>query len=141
MMNPSNTTTYERPQTGTYQSSIAARTWRNPCLRTISKFLAEFSSASHVPSSRDLDLESLARILRFEKKDKDSLEGRILIIEDLFKDIIQMLGSSLNTDLLFCCISYRCSSVRNRNHKTVHGYFTISSQVSEFSHSSLSPCA
>lgn len=61
----------------------------------------EFSSASHVPSSRNLDLESLAKILRFENKENDNLEGKVLIVAYLSKDIIQMLGSNLNIDPFF----------------------------------------
>lgn len=113
-MNLSNTT-HDRSRTSTYQSYIAARTWRNPCLQNLSKFLAddsrsrrncriaclEFSSASHVPISRNLDLESLANLLHIETKENDHLQGRILIIEDLSKDIIQMLGSNLNIDPFF----------------------------------------
>ena len=108
-------TTYSGPQTGTYQSYIAARTWRNPCLRNLSKFLAddgrsrrncriaclEFSSVSHIPNSRSLDLESLANLLQNQIGENENLRGRILIIEDLSKDIIQILGSNLNIDPFF----------------------------------------
>lgn len=113
-MNLSNTT-WDGNQTGSYQSYIASRTWRNPSLQNLSKFLAndsqsrrncriaclEFSSESRVPSSRSLDLESLANLLHHQTKGNNNLRGRILIIEDLSKDIIQTLGSILNIDPFF----------------------------------------
>lgn len=113
-MNLSNVTcTGDR--TVSYQSYVAARTRRNPCLQNLSKFLAderqsrnqcriaclEFSSASPTPSSKSLDLESLAHLLHNRTKENNSLQGRILIVEDLSKDIIQLLGPILNIDPFF----------------------------------------
>ena len=106
---------YGGPQTGSYQSYIAARTRRNPCLQNLFKFLIdnsrsrrscriaclEFSSVSLVPNSKNLDLDGLANLLHNQAKENDRLRGRILIIEDLSKDIIQMLGSNLNIDPFF----------------------------------------
>lgn len=113
-MNLSKSTDYER-RICTYQAYIAARTLRNPCLHNLSKFLTddsksrrdcrisclEFSSESRVPSSRNLDLESLANLLLNQTKQNSDLRGRVLIIEDLSKEIIQMLGSVLNIDPFF----------------------------------------
>lgn len=107
-------TTGDGNQNRPYQSYIAARARRNPCLQYLSKFLADgsqsrrkcrtaclkFSSSSSVPTSRILDLEDLAGLLQ-EIKRNDSLRGRILIIEDLSKDVIELLGSILDIDPFF----------------------------------------
>lgn len=114
IMNISNTT-YGRSQVHTYQSYIAAKTRRNPCLQNLFKFLAddsgsrrncriaclEFSSVSQVSNSSNFDLNGLANLLHNQTKKNDNLRRRILIIEDLSKDIIQLLGSNLNIDPFF----------------------------------------
>lgn len=113
-MNLSNAT-WNGHRTHSYQSYVAARTRRNPCLRNLSKFLAddsqnrnsckiaclEFSSESYSPCLKNLDLESLAGLLQNQTTANSHLQGRILIVEDLSKDIIQLLGSVLNIDPFF----------------------------------------
>ena len=127
---------YGGPQTGSYQSYIAAQTRRNSCLQNLFKFLIdnsrsgrscritclEFSSVSHVSNSKNLDLNGLANLLHNQAKKNDRLRERILIIEDLFKDIIQMLDSNLNIDSFFFAFHINAS---HSEIVTTRSYMTI----------------
>lgn len=98
-----------------YQQFIAAQCKWNPCLQNLSDFLAnsqfrrnscriaclEFSSESYHPHHRNLDLSGLATVLQDPYAKSGSLLGRILIVEDLTKDVIEIIGSSLEVDPLF----------------------------------------
>jgi hypothetical protein len=98
-----------------YQQFVAAQCKWNPCLQNLSDFLAgsrfhqkpsriaclEFSSEEYHPRHQPLDLSSLATILQDPYAKSGSLLGRILIVEDLTKDVIEMIGSSLEVDPLF----------------------------------------
>jgi len=101
-----------------YKTFIAARTDRNPCLQDLSDLLSkettsqpsqhacravciEFFTGSRPPNSQSLDFSSLASLLSNHRKNSDGCCGRILIIEDLSKDVVEMLGSMLNIDPLF----------------------------------------
>ena len=98
-----------------YKSYIQSRTQWNPCLKNLSTFLhddsasqhlcqitsLEFSSASGVPSRRNLDLDSLTLLLRGTAKENDDTCGRILIVEDSSNHVLETLGSSLEIDPLF----------------------------------------
>ncbi len=107
--------TYNGDHTRSYKSFVEARTQWNPCLKNLSQFLhddmasqhtchitsLDFSSASGPPSRRNLDLDSLAMLLRGTAKGKDELCGRLLIVEDLSNQVLETLGSLLNIDPLF----------------------------------------
>lgn len=98
-----------------YQQFIAAQCKWNPCLQNLSDFLAsnqfrqnssriaclEFSSEDYHPRHQNLDLSGLATILQEPYAKSGSLLGRILIIEDLTKNVIEIVGSSLEVDPLF----------------------------------------
>jgi hypothetical protein len=100
---------------GPYQRYVKAQCRRSPCLQNLSDFLAdsnsrrkpgriaclEFSSADGEPRRRDLDTEGLAMILQDPYTKVGDLSGRILIVEDLAKDVVEMIGSSLEVDPLF----------------------------------------
>jgi len=98
-----------------YVSFVAAQTRPTPCLEQLSRFLShdismryscriaclEFSVASGTPSHKSLNMNDLASLLHNESKGSNSLQGRILIVEDLTKDIVELLGSTLNVDPFF----------------------------------------
>src|SRR2546430_265356 len=98
-----------------YQQHVAAQCQRMPCLRHLSNFLAdnssppkptriaclEFSSGRGEPRRDTLDTGELAVLLQDPYTKTGDLLGRILVIEDLDKDIIEIIGSSLEVDPLF----------------------------------------
>ena len=98
-----------------YRSFVAARTQWNPCLKNLSQFLhndaaaqhtcsitsLDYSSASGLPSRRNLDLDSLGPLLCQTVKERDDLCGRLLIVEDLSNLVLETLGSLLKIDPLF----------------------------------------
>lgn len=98
-----------------YSSFVAAQSRLKPCLEQLSRFLSketpmqydcrisqlEFYAASEIPKSKSLDMTELASLLRDERKGNTELRGRILIVEDLTKDIVELLGSTLNIDPFF----------------------------------------
>ena len=102
-------------QVRSYRSFVAARTQWNPSLRNVSKFLhndtanqhtchitsLEFSSATGLPSRRNLDPDSLASLLRGTINGKDELCGRLLIVEDLSNHVLETLGAFLKIDPSF----------------------------------------
>ncbi|PYH97405.1 hypothetical protein BO71DRAFT_373444 [Aspergillus ellipticus CBS 707.79] len=64
--------------------------------------LLEYTPDNLTPAYRDLDHHTLSSILSGDVITKESVPcGRIVIIEDLSRDIVQMLGSCLNIDPLF----------------------------------------
>ncbi len=98
-----------------YKSFVAARIKRNSCLQKLYEFLQsdtasqhachtvclDFSSAPGPPSRRRLNLHDLAMLLRSTTNERDELCGRLLIVEDLSKDVTETLGSLLSIDPLF----------------------------------------
>ena len=102
-------------QKSSYKSYVQARTQGNPCLKNLSNFLhndsasqhlsyitcLEFSSASCVPSRRNIDLDSLASLLRGTFIENDEVCGRVLIVEDLSNHVLEILGSLLHVEPLF----------------------------------------
>ena len=107
--------THNEPQTGSYQSRVAAQALRNPCLQTLSNFLSddnlnqkacrivslEFSSATAALRRENLNLNNLTSLLNNKVRGRKEIQGRLLFIEDLSKDVIEMLGSSLDIDPFF----------------------------------------
>lgn len=103
-------TTHNKPQIRSYQSRVAEQCLRNPCLQSLSQFLSnnnlyrnacliaclEFSSVSANPYREDLDLKNLDSLLNNKVRGSKEIQGRLLLIEDLSKDVIELLGSSLN---------------------------------------------
>ena len=98
-----------------YTDFVIAQSKRNPCLRSLCNFLAiniprnpcritelAFDSSSEAPVRQDIDVDDLTALLTCSnsKSDHEPL-GRILIVEDLSKLIIELLGSSLDIDPLF----------------------------------------
>jgi hypothetical protein len=98
-----------------YQQFVAAQCKWNPCLQNLSDFLAgsqfhqnssriaclEFSSEDYHPRHQNLDFSGLAGVLQDPHAKSGNLLGRILIVEDLTKDVIEIIGSSLEVDPLF----------------------------------------
>ena len=107
--------THIEPQIRSYQSRVAAQSLRNPCLQNLSTFLSdeildptacrtvclEFSSTSASPRRENLDLNNLTSLLNDNVQCRDDIQGRLLLIEDLCKDVIEMLGSTLEIDPFF----------------------------------------
>jgi hypothetical protein len=94
-----------------YLDYIVAQSERNPCLRNLCQFIAkdnakenckivslEFPALGEIPHRVDLDPKCLGSILNTDVGDG---QGRLLIIEDLTKDIVGVLESSLDIDPLF----------------------------------------
>lgn len=94
-----------------YSDYVFAQSRRNPCLRNLCQFIAndsaknpcrivslEFHAKEAKPSRVDLDLLQLRTIVTSNSSD---CQGRIIIVEDLSKPIIETLGSSLDIDPLF----------------------------------------
>lgn len=108
-------TTHNKPQIRSYQSRVAEQCLRDPCLQSLSQFLSnnnlyrnacliaclEFSSVSANPYREDLDLKNLDSLLNNKVRGSKEIQGRLLLIEDLSKDVIELLGSSLNIDPFF----------------------------------------
>jgi hypothetical protein len=98
-----------------YQDYVGAQCRRNPGLQCLSDFLAadrshlnlgriaslEFSSASCTPHHRSLDLSNLVELLQHPRARCGNLLGQMLIVEDLTKDVVEILGSYLQVDPLF----------------------------------------
>ena len=95
-----------------YQSRVESLCWRYPHLRNLSDFLdkdvhhklgriacLEFRKGSVTPTHRELKLDDVADCWR-PRKESD-LQGQILIVEDLTKELIETLGSGLNIDPVF----------------------------------------
>jgi hypothetical protein len=96
---------------------VAAQTKHNPCLQNLCRFLSEkaprnlcritslaFNELDARPTRQDLGFNDLAALLRGTVPDPNlhnEAQGRILIVEDLTKDVIELLGSSLDIDPLF----------------------------------------
>lgn len=61
----------------------------------------EFSAGNRSPSRQNLDHNSLVAILGNQVKGRNNICGRLLIVENVFKDIVETLGSLLNIDPFF----------------------------------------
>lgn len=98
-----------------YKSFIAATFQQNPQYRNLHELLQtnsasqrschivclEFSSILGPPRRQNLDLKGLASVLSTGATGRDDLCGRLLIVEDLSKDTVEMLGCLLNIDPFF----------------------------------------
>ncbi|KAH8591277.1 hypothetical protein B0O99DRAFT_690880 [Bisporella sp. PMI_857] len=94
-----------------YSDYIVAQSKRHPCLRNLSRFMLNdiakqdcrivslgFFAQDEKPRRTDLDLWELEALLDAEVS---GCQGRIIIIEDLSKAVIETLGWSLDIDPLF----------------------------------------
>jgi hypothetical protein len=94
-----------------YLDYTVTQSTRNPCLRNLSQFLAndsakqeckivslEFLTQDEKPRRADLNLLELEAVLNSDVSD---CQGRLVIIEDLSKAIIETLGSLLDIDPFF----------------------------------------
>jgi hypothetical protein len=99
-----------------YQKIILAQCQKYPCLWRLSQFYEEslsqrhpcrlacleFSSSNEKPPlKKDLDIKGLAQMMQNPHERSDDLLGRMLIVEDLNANVIELLGSSLEIDPLF----------------------------------------
>jgi hypothetical protein len=97
-----------------YTKYVVAQSRRNPCLQNLRHFLVEgngrnectiaslaFISTGEAPSPQNLDMEGLRNLLGEVANNSDNVQGRILIIQDLTKDLIELLGSTQDVDPLF----------------------------------------
>ena len=96
-----------------YRSFVAAQSQRFSSLQELTDFLDRSPASQRIcpikileflEGSRNhysLDLEGLATLLQGTAHTNKSLHGRLIIIEDLSTDLIEILGCSLNIDPLF----------------------------------------
>ena len=98
-----------------YRSFVAAQTRLSPCLGHLLGFLSnesstryscriaclEFSTVSGAPTNKSLNMDDLASLLHCESNRNNDIQGRIVIVEDLTRDIVELLGSTLNIDPFF----------------------------------------
>jgi hypothetical protein len=102
---------FEDAMAQSYSDYTVTQSKRNPCLRNLSQFLAndgekqdcrivslEFLTQDEKPLRVDLNLPELEAVLNADVSDG---QGRLVIIEDLSKAIIETLGSLLDIDPLF----------------------------------------
>jgi hypothetical protein len=104
-----------------YQSYVATQSRRNPCLLSLCRFLADVGPDQNccrieslevyrdagAPIRRTVDVNHLPSVLlqdepaRSVSANADMLLGRILIVQDVTRSVIEVLGSSLDIDPLF----------------------------------------
>ena len=100
-----------------YQALVERQRARNPCLSMLCKFLAscanernackivslDFVKGSLKPQREDVEERDIrAKLIhRLDKERDEILQGRLLIIEDLNPNVIEVLGNTLNVDPLF----------------------------------------
>lgn len=121
-----------------YQSYVNALCTRIPSLMTLSQFLSEPKTPSSgricaidflvgldQPEIRtDIKSNELKRFIRDEPKretfrgEVEALEGRILLIEDLSRDIVELLGSELAIDPLFFALHLHTVRRTGSRHQT-----------------------
>lgn len=102
-------------QTKSYRYFVAERAQRSLYLQNLRNFLQkdtvspqachiaclEYSAGNGSPSRQNLDHNSLASILSKQVKGRNNLCGRLLIVENVSKDVVETLGSLLNIDPFF----------------------------------------
>src|ERR1035437_7283053 len=94
-----------------YSDYVLAQSKRNPCLHNLCRFIRdgtaragckiaslEFLGSEEQPRRVDLNLSQLELITN---ADVDTCQGRLIIVEDLNKPIIEAVGSSLDIDPFF----------------------------------------
>ena len=98
-----------------YQSYVTAQGERNPCLLNLCRFLAspnpkqnncriatlDFLSGAKAPTTRSVEISCLRSVIEGAYDINSNLLGQILLVEDLTKDVIEVLGSCLDIDPLF----------------------------------------
>jgi hypothetical protein len=101
-----------------YHRHVLAACQRSPSLQNLCDFLGSsdpivsqqcrIASLEVSPNSsfscRDLDDQGLATLLQDPYPENSNFAGRILVVEDLSVDIIEMLGSSLQIDPSFFAV-------------------------------------
>lgn len=96
-----------------YTDYVRSQSGRNPCLYNLCQFLdrdkkentcqitnLEFVPGEEVPKAIEIQIQELSPLLEISNPHTKMI-GRILIIEDLTVEIIELLGASLNIDPLF----------------------------------------
>ncbi|OJD31448.1 mg2+ transporter zinc transport protein [Diplodia corticola] len=99
-----------------YQQFVTEQSERNPSIKSLTRFLADkgqehfrcrlalsqFWADSDEPETCEISLQKLGEILKeTQKVETRVLRGRILVVEDLTRDVVEVLGSSLHVDPLF----------------------------------------
>ena len=99
-----------------YQKYVRAQSTYNPCLRNLELFLSSHATSQSkcrvvaldfregikgLSARTKVKLQDLSSKLQDDGDLRHPLQGRILIIEDLSKDIVELLGSELDIDPLF----------------------------------------
>ena len=102
-------------QSSSYRSYVGRRTRQDPHFKQLHEFLQNDTVSQHAcritcleffigdgsPSRWGLDLDGLASLLNGEVRRRKSLCGRILLVEDVSNDAVEILGSRMNIDPLF----------------------------------------
>ena len=98
-----------------YTSLVSVQSRQRPCLQNLLTFLGhdrlgqyacriiclEFPSSTDPPTRQSLDFVDLQSLLCSTKHENPRICGRILFVEDLSRDIIELLGLLLDIDPLF----------------------------------------
>lgn len=102
--------------TGSYINYVLAQSRQNPCLQNLCQFIHEdqsrhncrifcqnFSSRDVGPIQFGLNIRDLTNLINEVKGNTNSNKslGCILIVEDLSRDVIEILGSAFDIDPLF----------------------------------------
>lgn len=96
-----------------YHDYVFEQSLRNPCLQNLCQFLHLDRSMQpcrvtclefypdRAPVQTDLDLAELQTLLDGINDDADDVLGRLLVVEDLSRSVIEILGAALSIDPLF----------------------------------------
>lgn len=122
-----------------YRHYVEALALRNPSLSALHKFLSnpkarrqgcrlgalDFHRGKHTPvPRRDIDIEQLPHELhnvadvKSTKPVPGQLQGRILVVEDLTVNVIELLGAQLDLDPVFLAIHLHTVQRRGMRHQT-----------------------
>lgn len=132
-----------------YQAHVAAQCRKNPCLSSLERFLTEREKSENACRAASIDFfenedgstNSQNRFLHADDikwaissvEQPTNLKGRILIVEDISREVMEFLGSSLTIDPFFLAshvyTPYREISMQTPNLATLpsrnrhHRYF------------------
>ena len=114
-----------------YSDYVKAQSSCNPCLLNLECFLSnhapghrscrivalDFRGVKGLCTRSNVALHDLPSKLRGNDELGNSLQGRIFIIEDLTKDIVELLGLELDIDPLFFAMHLHVSQKRGLKHQ------------------------
>lgn len=97
-----------------YIRLVRSQKQRNPCVSTLLDYLEsddheqrvaikllDFFNHKHNPHPSDISYDDLEELLRTGVDERSGLRGRIVIIEDLTRELVKFLGFKLDIDPIF----------------------------------------